>query len=76
MHFKKHSPVKCCFFYETINVLIFFFFLNAEARMHFRTDFFFLSRGSVLYFDLFHGLSVYWILIGWQVCSKTVLMHS
>uniref|UniRef100_A0A8C1MRW6 Alpha-1,3-mannosyl-glycoprotein 4-beta-N-acetylglucosaminyltransferase B n=1 Tax=Cyprinus carpio TaxID=7962 RepID=A0A8C1MRW6_CYPCA len=32
-----------------------------------KTIFYFL-----FYFYLFHGLSEYWILIGWQVCSKTV----
>ncbi len=25
-----------------------------------------------IYIYIFHGLSEYWILIGWQVCSKTV----
>ncbi len=30
-----------------------------------------VTRG-VHYFLLYHGLSEDWILIGWQVCSKTV----
>ncbi len=32
------------------------------------------THASVMcsYIYIFHGLSEYWILIGWQVCSKTV----